>query len=87
MFVRVQRLGRALLLGVALTVCGGAGVAIAASSSHISARIGHTVAHHRRPHRAVHHDAHTSRDYMTALNVAIAGTASASTQASGSPAS
>jgi arabinogalactan endo-1,4-beta-galactosidase len=86
MFVRVQRLGRALLLGGALTVCGGAGVAMAASSSHTSGSIGHTRAH-QRSHRASHHDARTSRDYATALNVAIAGTATASTEASGSPAS
>jgi arabinogalactan endo-1,4-beta-galactosidase len=83
---RVERLGAALTLGAVLAVCGGAGVAAAGVGAHTSARLTHTAAH-QRPHKAVRHDDRASRDYATALNVALTGTATASTEASGSPAS
>ena len=75
---RIMRLAITVIVGGALGVCAGL-VPIA------SAKALHKVAH-RRAHRIAHHDGH-SAPFETALNVAIAGTATASTQASGSPAS
>ena len=74
---RVQRLVTVLVLGCALAVCAG-GVA-AAKASHRTA--------HKRAHRIAHHDGHSAGPYTTALNLALAGTATASTEAAGSPAS
>ena len=65
-------------------MCAGAGVAAAAGVSSARARIitADTAAANGRAHRSVQHDSSTSRPYMTALNVAIVGTATGS---SGSP--
>ncbi len=75
---RIMRLAITLVVGCALGVCAGP-VAIA------SARTWHRAAH-RRAHRTAHHDGH-SAPFETALNVALGGTATASTEAGGAPAS
>ena len=78
---RVMHLAITLTLGCVCACAGPAG-AVAAPATHGSA---HRAAH-RPAHRAVRHDARSARPYTTALNVALAGTATASSEASGSPA-
>ena len=51
-----------------------------------AAKASHRTAH-KRAHRIAHHDGHSAGPYTTALNVALGGTATASTEAAGSPAS
>src|ERR1700727_3092929 len=75
------RLSMTLALACALA-CAGPVAAATAKTSHPAAR---KPAHSAT--RGTHHDARTARPFATALNVALAGTATASTQASGSPAS
>jgi arabinogalactan endo-1,4-beta-galactosidase len=79
---RVRRAATALTLGVALA-CVGPVAVVTAKTSH---RTAHKVAH-KRAHRTAHHDGHSAGPFATALNVAITGTATASTEAGGSPAS
>jgi arabinogalactan endo-1,4-beta-galactosidase len=77
-----RRLAMTLALACALA-CAGPVAAATAKTSHPAARKPARSA----PHRVTHHDARSARPFATALNVALAGTATASTQASGSPAS
>ena len=76
---RVMRLAIALTLGCALAVCAAPAAMAGAKTSHRAA--------HKRAHKVAHHDGHAASPYTTALNVALAGTATASTEAGGSPAS
>src|SRR6201992_4270043 len=63
----------------------GCALACAAPVAMATAKTRATTAH-IRPHRVAHHDEHATGSYATALNVALAGSATASTEASGSPA-
>jgi arabinogalactan endo-1,4-beta-galactosidase len=69
-----------------MTLALGCVLACAAPVAMATARTRATTAH-KRPHRVAHHDGHATGPYATALNVALAGSATASTEASGSPAS
>jgi hypothetical protein len=73
---RVMRLAITLTMGCALACAGPIAVA-GATAFHKTA--------HKRSHRLAHRDRHSVGAYPTALNVALAGTATASTAASGSP--
>jgi hypothetical protein len=75
---RVMRLAITLTMGCALACAGPIAVADA-TAFHKTAD--------KRSHRLAHRDRHSVGAYPTALNVALAGTATASTEASGSPAS
>ena len=77
-----QRLAMTLAVGCALA-CAGPVTAATATTSHRAAR----KPAHPVPYRVIHHDAHSARPFATALNVALAGSATASTEAAGSPAS
>jgi arabinogalactan endo-1,4-beta-galactosidase len=74
------------VMRLAITVTVGCALACAGPTAAAGAKASHRVAH-KRAHRMAHHDAPSAGPYMTALNVALAGTATASTEASGSPAS
>ena len=90
---RVMRLAIALTVSCALACAGTVAMAGAKTVRATQHRTVHQVraTHHRtahkRAHRVAHHDGHAAAPYTTALNVALAGTATASTQADGSPAS
>jgi arabinogalactan endo-1,4-beta-galactosidase len=71
---------------LAITWAVGCALACAAPVAAAGAKVPHR-RDHQRAHRVAHHDAHSARPFMTALNVALAGTASASTEAGGAPAS
>ncbi len=90
---RVMRLAIALTVSCALACAGTvamAGAKTVRATQHGTAhkvRATHHRTAHKRAHRVAHHDGHAAAPYTTALNVALAGTATASTQADGSPAS
>src|ERR1700742_2282678 len=83
---RVLRLAITSIVGCALACAGTVTVASATTVRATHHGTAHKVAH-KRVHHVAHHDGHAAARYTTALNVALAGTATASTEAAGSPAS
>ena len=74
------------VMRLAITVSVGCALACVAPVALAGAKASHRAVH-KRAHRVAPHDRHAADPYTTALNVALAGTATASTEASGSPAS